>query len=283
MKTAIQFAIIRFMPFAETLEFANVGILAFSPKTGYFGYKLTPPRFKRVSDFFDDLEGKLYANALQTFDHELSYLKSHAKGLKELELVSLMNEVTRTREGLMTFGDIGVMISDSPQLALEQLFDRFIGRDFKDAKEYREHQMVRALKKELSNTLNIRYKEQSLDTGFGSFKLPLVANEANTLKAIKPLAFDQKTALALAEHGDRWISRIKHLLHAKAIKEDNFLFAIENPKRTNDDFNAAFKTIKSSMEDLGVKVIPYAKKDKILSFAEFDVNKSIDDFYLVNN
>ncbi|MEZ8532495.1 DUF3037 domain-containing protein [Vibrio cyclitrophicus] len=86
MKVALQFAIVRFMPFAETSEFANVGILAFAPKTGFVSYKLAPARFKRVSDFFDDLEGQLYKQAIANFEDELNYIQNFAKNITSSSL-----------------------------------------------------------------------------------------------------------------------------------------------------------------------------------------------------
>ncbi|MGR6863419.1 DUF3037 domain-containing protein [Aliivibrio salmonicida] len=282
MKVALQFAIVRFMPFAETSEFANVGILAFAPKIGFVSYKLAPARFKRVSDFFDDLEGQLYKQAIANFEDELNYIQNFAKNISGNELVGLMTELTRTREGLMTFGETGAMLTDDCNFAVEQLFGRYIGRDFKDAKEYREQQMVKALRQELK-ILTIRYKEQSLDTGFSQFKLPLVAKEANITKAIKPLAFDQSTPLALVDHGDRWISRVKHLLQAKALNEDDFLFTIEKPRSKKEEFLVAFDTVYIGMKELGVKVLPYKNSIEILKFAEFNLDDSVDDFKLVTS
>ncbi|TAM57619.1 MAG: DUF3037 domain-containing protein [Rhodanobacter sp.] len=39
---ACQYAIIRFLPYAETGEFANVGVVLACPATGYFGARLMP-------------------------------------------------------------------------------------------------------------------------------------------------------------------------------------------------------------------------------------------------
>ncbi|WP_281222783.1 DUF3037 domain-containing protein [Photobacterium sanguinicancri] len=281
MKAVIQFSIIRFMPFAETQEYANVGVIVFSPATGFIDFKLAPPRFKRVSDFFDDLEGKLYSCAIESFHEELDRVKYFAKGMKGAELSNLMNEVTRVREGIMLFGETGAILTSTPNETLEQLFDSYIGRNFKNNREYREAQMVRALRNDLTKSLTIKYKEQSLETDYSPFKLPLVAKEANIVKAIKPLAFDQKTPLALADHGDRWISRVKHLLNADAIKRDNFLFAIEEPRSKKSEFKKAFDAVGMGMKELGVQVVPFKEKDDIIKFAQFDINELSKDFQLV--
>ena len=37
---ACHYAIIRFLPYPETQEFANVGVVLACPESGYFGFKL---------------------------------------------------------------------------------------------------------------------------------------------------------------------------------------------------------------------------------------------------
>jgi hypothetical protein len=281
MRLALHFSTVRFMPFAETSEFANVGVLVYAPQIGYTDFKIAPVKFKRVSDFFDDLDGSLYAKAIATFEDELNYVKKYSYELTGDCLADFMREITRTREGIMTFGETGVMLIDDPKAALDLLFDRFVGRTFADNKEYREKQMIRVLRTELSSSItNVRYKEQSLDTGFSSFKLPLVAKAANMVKAIKPLAFNQNTPLLLADHGDRWISRVKHLLNGCALRKEDFLFTIERPKSKKKEFNDAFEIVEAGMRDLGVNVLPFDKRSEIIEFAEFDISNSVDDYVL---
>lgn len=281
MKFALNFCTVRFMPFAETSEFANVGVVVFAPQIGYVDFKLAPPKFKRVSDFFDDLDGALYSSAIYTFEDELHYVKKYGSELTGDSLVNFMQEITRTREGIMTFSETGVVLTDNPKNTLSLLFDRFIGRNFAENKEYREKQMVKALRKELSESIsNVRYKEQSLDTGFSSFKLPLVAMATNRVKAIKPLAFNQQSPLLLADHGDRWISRVRHLIKGDAIRKDDFLFTIEKPKSKKREFLAAFNTVEEGMKDLGVQIISFDKKSEIIKFAEFDISETIDNYAL---
>lgn len=281
MRLALSFTTVRFMPFAETTEFANVGVLVCAPQIGYVDFRLAPARFKRVSDFFDDLDGQLYAQAIATFEEELKYVRKYGSGLTGDSLASFIREITRTREGIMTFGDTGVMLTETPKVELDQLFDRFIGRSFAENKEYREKQMVTALRKDLTVAItNVKYKEQSLDIGFGSFKLPLVARVADTVKAIKPLAFNQQSPLLLADHGDRWISRVKHLLNGNALKKEDFLFTIEPPKTKKQEFKVAFQTVEKGMYDLGVNVIPFDNRKNILKFAEFDVSDTVDSYLL---
>ena len=57
----------RFLPYLETGEFANVGIVLFCPESGYFGYKLMSRVRARITAFFEELDGKVYREALETF------------------------------------------------------------------------------------------------------------------------------------------------------------------------------------------------------------------------
>lgn len=51
MKTLYQYAIVRFLPQAQTGEFANVGIVLCAPDQVVFEFRLAPARLARVTDF----------------------------------------------------------------------------------------------------------------------------------------------------------------------------------------------------------------------------------------
>ena len=284
MKTLLQFATIRFMPFAETQEFANVGILAFTPDGQFVDYQLAPNSFKRVNQFFDDLEGKLYKCALTSFEGELKRVKDFCRTMQGQELINFMTEVTRPREGILIFGQLSAILTENPRETLADLFDKYIGRNFQHQKEYREAQMVRALKSNLIKKLPkaIRYKEDKLDVGYAAYTLPLVAKAGNTVKAIKPLAFDQKTTLQLTEHGDRWIARAKHLLNANVIRNENLLFAIEKPKKKKNEFLEAFDVVYKGMQELDVQIVPYNQQKEIVTFAQFEELNNPDNYRLIH-
>lgn len=55
-KYACQYKIVRFTPYVETEEFANVGVVLYCPATGVLDYKLAPKRFGRVTSFFDGMD-----------------------------------------------------------------------------------------------------------------------------------------------------------------------------------------------------------------------------------
>ncbi|EQD37440.1 phage associated protein, partial [mine drainage metagenome] len=52
MTTAARYAIIRFLPYAQTEEFANVGVVLHASATGAFIFRLNP-KWRRIGAFFD--------------------------------------------------------------------------------------------------------------------------------------------------------------------------------------------------------------------------------------
>lgn len=59
------------MPYPETGAFANVGIVLVYPQVGYFNFMLQDRRYARIAHFFDELEGRVYTDAIRGFGAEL--------------------------------------------------------------------------------------------------------------------------------------------------------------------------------------------------------------------
>lgn len=280
MKTLYEYAVVRFMPFAETQEFANVGIVLWSGSPNIVFTKLAPAPFARINGFFDDLDGNLYKKARHFMELELSRIKSFAASTEEKQFDAIMHELTRQREGVMTFSEPGALLAEDPETVLKKLYDTYIGRDLPMSKEQRERVMVKELRARL-NRLPLRYREKSLDTGFGQIKVPLVTEIGASLRAIKPMAFNQAKPIDIADHGDKWISRIRHVIEAKALAPNNFLFTVEPPKSKSDDVLTAFELVYKGMMNLGVQVIPYSDTEHIIEFAQPELSEAPVDFKLV--
>lgn len=276
MNILCHYAIVRFMPFLETEEFANVGIILFSPHTGYADYKLAPKRFGRVSQFFDDLDGKLYNNAIDTFCQEMQRVTELGQTLYGKEQLGYFKEVTRLRESLLRFGELRTIAVDNPDQALDKLYEHYVGRAFV-TKEYREELMVKALKRDLRKHVNgVAFKQQMLVGEFDTeVTLPLVATFNDSYKAIKPMAFNQPKPMNLLEHGEKWIRRIKRLINADTVSPEQFLFAVEGPNSKDRALNSAYGDIKDQLARLNVNVLPFADKQEIFRFARTEIKEPI--------
>lgn len=279
MKTLYEYAVVRFMPFAETEEFANVGIVLWGTKPNVIRTKLAPAPFQRINSFFDDLDGNLYRQARYYMELELKRITSFANQVGPKQLDDVMFEVTRKREGVMTFSETGAILGENADEVIDKLYKTYIGRDLPLTKEQREHKMVQELKTSLLKS-PFKYKERTLDAGFGNIKVPLVTNIGANLRAIKPMAFNQPKPMDIADHGDKWIARIRHAIEAGSIKPDDFLFTVEAPKTSKDEQQRAFETICKGMTALGVNVIPFKDRSKVIAFAEPDIAETSENFQL---
>ncbi|WP_076418038.1 DUF3037 domain-containing protein [Colwellia sp. UCD-KL20] len=268
------YAVVRFMPFIETREFANVGVVLIEPKTGKFLFRLAPKRFGRVTNFFDDLDGQLYRNGIDVFAGELERVQEYfiTHGLYGKRLVEQFNELTRRRESVIHFGDIGRVASTDAEQVLENLYQRFVVRDFV-TKHYKEQQMVRTLKEKLTDVLPVKYKEKTFKAGVYDIKMPLVYNFKQGTSIIKPLALEQQTPLKAAVHGETWVNHMQRLIKYDIIKPENALFAIEKPKGKSD-FIQVYDDIVGEIKDIGVQALNFENIDSVVNFAKANVENT---------
>ncbi|MER2491220.1 DUF3037 domain-containing protein [Catenovulum sediminis] len=273
--TLCMYAVVRFMPFAETREFANVGVVVIAPKLGLYDFKLAPKSFKRVNQFFDDLDGVVYRHAIEGFESELTRIRQylvdhHVYGQN---LVDYFKEITRTRESVSHFGEVGTLLTTDIKVATEQLYQRFIGRNFAEAKEYKEQQMVRSLRNQLTRKLpqGVRYTKQTIKAGMFDISVPLARCINDSYRIIRPLAFEQQNVLLAMEHGETWVSRLNKLINCDVVQADKALVAVEKPSHRKLEFVKVYEDVVGEIKHLGAQVENYSDTDKIIQFAAADL------------
>ena len=267
MSTACQYTIVRFLPFIETGEFANVGVVLFAPKTGFLDFKLAPEAFPRVTQFFDELDRQVYRKAIQGFAKELDEVKALTKNKRDDDLLAFAQEITRLRESLLRFSELRTIVAKDPKATLGELFDRFVGRDFV-TKKYREDVMARTIKKQLAkHQLDKQYVTHTFEKDLRKIQLPLVNTHVKNVKAMKPLAFDQKDPSKLIEHAELWRNKLQWLLNRNVLLEENVLLPLEKPKTKKRDMEEAYNIAKDDLEALKVELIEFNNNERIVEFA----------------
>ena len=126
------YAIARFLPYRETGEFANVGVVLMCPQTGYFDFLFEKRKHKRVTDFFPELNVEVLKAGLQAFALELERLKGTEKyhGTPFLfdEAVTAgqqrFRELVRPRETLLHFGEISTVTTSDPSKKLKSVSEK---------------------------------------------------------------------------------------------------------------------------------------------------------------
>lgn len=266
------YAIVRFSPFIETGEFANVGIVLLAPKEGLLLFKLMRKRHARISNFFDQLRPQVFANCLQNLQEELKRLQKlvqqgNGGGNRTKFGKQLFEELTRSRETMIRFGEVGAILSEGPLHTLDELYAHYVERDFIN-KEYQEAVLERSLRKWISQT-SMKQQFRRADIGNDEYHaaFPFVSQlDGKFYKAIKPLDLQQDQPSKILDHGGMWLFKVA-TLRRKQLLPPHVLFAVQGPMDDSPRGNA-YREIVGEMRDVGVQVLPFAEKSRILTFIQ---------------
>jgi len=267
IRVPCRYAILQFMPYPETGEFANIGVVLVCPQMRYLGAKLAPPRrTKRVTDFFEGLEARIYREAVRYIEGDLKRLSDDViQGRMRADYA--FEEIARPREVLIRCGSIRtIMSSGHPSETLQALYERFVERDFA-TKEYHETQMRNRLDEMLVMAdLKNYFVEATVGDDLYPVRFPFVnANFGRPTIAIKPLNLCQDEPYRIFEHGNAWLGRIDRLRkHGNLPK--TVLFAVDQPKEGLNRIKAAAE-IARDLRTAGALVEPLAHTDTILGIA----------------
>lgn len=268
MTTPCLYSIVRYSPYPETEEFANVGVVICAPKEGYFDFHITKRNDSRVRSFFHD--NSIFPAAKDAFHCELVFAKSKAIEVSGAQnLANFFNYFTAKKESIFHFSPVRVVLTENPQKELKRIYNQYINHsDY--TKTRREEILAKALKlsiERLDGMKNV-FKSQKINGDLAKFSMPLVAKNNNTItRAIKPLAFENTDPGKMMEHGDAWVMRIKRATEEHLLSPKNVLFTIEEPDDASSSQMKVIMSIKKSMAAIGVNHLPADDMKSALDFA----------------
>lgn len=268
-KIAGRYAILKFMPYPETGEFANVGVVLACPTQNYFGYQLETRKYGRLTHFFRDLDAKVFTRSIAAFEAELERVRNvlaHIGG--EVAVRQAFKALIHPRDAVLQFGEERTILIERPAATLKELFGRYVEHDFV-THEYREKQLEKRVQRLIGglDLLN-PFKEAKLGDDDFVVRFPLVqlVNDAPA-KIIKPFFLGQDDPNTIYNHGDAWHAKLKRLRKRNQLPE-KVLFAVEGPaheaskKLHEKAFNEACENLKEF-----VQIVPQAQEDQIIQFA----------------
>ena len=277
-RIACQYAIVRFMPYVETGEFANVGVLLWAPKTRYLGFKLLRRKYGRITQFFEELDRAFYLRTMNDLEVELFRVQNllcdagayvDEPGMEYGFHKGIFRELIRPRETIVRFSEQRVVLTDDPKDTLEKLYDYYVGRNFV-TKEYQEAVLEKGVKTLLEKEdLAKRYHRRKVRDNLYSVTFPFVEEKnEKAVRIIKPLFLGQADSTQIIEHGDHWKLKIqqlrkRHLLHGP------ILFPIKGPDETNPKDNRleAFEETKRNLVESGIDLVLHSDHRTIVEFA----------------
>lgn len=263
-KQLCRYAIIRFTPFVETEEFANIGVFMQSPKGLHF--KLELRKQARITHFFDDLNPNVFRNALRELKKELERICELGNSdLEAKRLEALFQEVVRPRETLLNFSDIKAGLYLDTSKALDDIFSHFVGRNFV-TKEYKEHTMEKSVRGFLEEAnIAAHYKRKTLGDSVYKMTFPFVKQTENQILAIKPLHLANEKATEVINNGGHWLFKINELRNRNVLGENLLLTLDAEPAAL--DAKDAFHDIKRRFKSENIVYTQNENKKEILTFA----------------
>lgn len=271
------YSIIRFSPFVETGEFANIGILLVCPEYGFLDYRVETRRLARVTRFFDPIDANFVRETIRAIDHELHRMK-HSLGRVLLGQPRfkfgetdpseiLFREMARRKEGVIKFGNVRSARTNSPSNEVSRLFEFYVMKSFVSEKT-REEVLETKVRDVLisQNSIN-KFRRVELDDGVYRKSFPFVdMRDEIACRVIKPLYLGQERSTAMIDHAWKWSMAIERFKRSKKIVGD-VLFPIEGPTEGGLKHKRAYAEAKGLIHGAGIKTTPIEELDGVEEFS----------------
>lgn len=270
-KFACRYAIIRFVPYRETGEFANVGVVLACPETGYFDYQVETRRYGRITSFFEEIDGNEYISALRLFAGELARVKKQIEqqSVSSFEMLrELFEVVVQPREAIFSFSESRPRLAEDPSELLTHLYEHYAQHSFVTA-EYKEKVISRRVRQIVNSLqLDIPFRQETIGDVIASAQFPLVqkSEDGGYLKAIKPFLLDQSEPGKIIHHGGLWVDKMTRLRRRKLLPQD-VMFAVAGPDQNSGNRHEAFSEICEDLHRLDIAIAPASDDQQIIRFA----------------
>lgn len=124
------YALLQFLPYPETGEFVNVGVLVtcMQPCLLHFTSEKTMP--ERVKAMFPRQDPQSYADAMTALRTDMERATSTARDPQTCQLI--FGELVRRRESKFRFGEVRTILTNDPQVMVYILFRRYVLMEIPD-------------------------------------------------------------------------------------------------------------------------------------------------------
>lgn len=277
---ACNYAVLRFLPYPETEEFVNMGVVLMCPRLGFFDYRIETRRRERVTAFFPELGRELLVRGRRQVRGELARVRGLVHGWSGGEdrqillgtgtdrLQALFRDLTRPREAVFRFGPVGTLMAAEPGAELTRLFGHFVERQFARHVDYQEKVMAQRLARTLEELRVVGFHEGTLGDDDYRVTVPFLRGSSErrqTVQAIKPLDLGKDDTTQIIEHGERWVLRVKHLRDMD-YNPARFLFPVRMPAGSKREKHA--HDICRQLHDMGAMTVRECERDRVRAFAD---------------
>lgn len=266
-KQICKYSIIRFQPYAETEEFANIGVVLYASADKRIEFRLLDGKqHTRITHFFESESKEVFIQTTKIIREEIERLQKIMVCGSRFE-VDFYEDLIRSREDIIRYSDSRVLFSIDPVATVDKLFNHYINRSFIHEPGFEDLMKNQVRDLLLSRQLGGKFKEGSIGSADKyEVKFPFVRN-VGELKVIKPIHFRHDKPTPLIEHGIQWISKVQQLQKYQFIQPEKILFAYQAPDNNQVTLFNAFNEIKQQAMQLGVVMADIKATDDIANFA----------------
>ena len=204
---------IEFRPFAETGEFACIGVVIYSVTERYFAYRIckTPnlDRIRnRICGFFPEMP-------VEVFNRSLAYIKMELRRVERIvnakqgdlfvSISSIIHHLCRPRENIIRFGACSVVLSANPKQALDERFNEVVMRGFVDGEGLYIQRMKREIKAQFARAKIKCSYDYKIKARYGyDITIPFFFDRCDVRQALRPLDLKRTKAQDVVEQMLRW-------------------------------------------------------------------------------
>ena len=268
------FAVVRFLPYRETGEFVNVGVVVHAPETGTFDHQLAVgKRNRRVKGFFPEMDMAVYKAAVGSLDAELRRQRSLFDLLRmgpadriAGDGMTAFRGLLRRRESLLHFAEPGMRLG-RPDGVLAALYADYVDRHFAKQADYHETVMRARLARELRLWgLRRRYQtDQRIGDAWFNLTLPFVHFDGPTATvAIEPLDLDRPSATDIYNHGGLWVQRLRRLTDRRRLPP-RMVMPVRFPAAV--DRQPVARDVARELTEAGATIVPADDADRLRRLA----------------
>jgi hypothetical protein len=118
------YALLRFMPYPQTGEVVNVGVVVNCLRPCFLHFRVEPGMPDRVKALFPDYVPAAFEAAAKAMDQEVKRVSARIRDPKGCQFA--FNELVRPRENTFRFGEVRTALSADPRNLSEDLFRRYV-------------------------------------------------------------------------------------------------------------------------------------------------------------
>ena len=123
-QTVCNYALLRFMPYPQTGEVVNVGLVVNCLQPCFLHFKAEEKMPDRVKALFPQQDEGVFQAAAAAVRQDVERINSRIRDPKTCQIA--FNELVRPRENTFRFGEVRTALTGYPQNFDEELFRRYV-------------------------------------------------------------------------------------------------------------------------------------------------------------